>query len=489
MEHPIIEKNLRLPMARIIYDLIMADKVIDEKEVEKFVNFFGKENNRSLFQCAQEQTFADAVKSLKGPDVNPKDNDINRKINASKRFRRAETASNIINEIASSDGFCAPSEAILLLAIEYYLKKNDSYYAKYDLHSFKLTDIFIGKRFVLYVDNSGSSKSCEIEDNYDLIVNLLASIGFQFIYIPKLVKHYGMGEKRKAEALEKFKTLATYIFPDIPENKVEIAYERIMSMTTKSFVKDYLNDKLCFNIDCPHPSLMVMLGRSSVLCKNVSEQRIAYDTYANFLKINIGNDNIVSVIGDLVKDFNSYVTLNFFIDFNPKKDKLLYHGFHKAFFRLVALAKDNPQNYTINISTTRGAVYINDRKLDLAPGKTAIYLLILFRTFFGDKKGLPMNKVYSTLSKEEQVKLQNQYQWACSLLCNLENRKRSPLYPNVQNRISEIRKAITATVGNNIIGGIIQIAAGDYIKTIVPPDKVTIDGKFIKDYKDWDDFI
>lgn len=118
MEHPIIEKNLRLPMARIIYDLIMADKVIDEKEVEKFVNFFGKENNRSLFQCAQEQTFADAVKSLKGPDVNPKDNDINRKINASKRFRRAETASNIINEIASSDGFCAPSEAILLLAIE-----------------------------------------------------------------------------------------------------------------------------------------------------------------------------------------------------------------------------------------------------------------------------------------------------------------------------------------------------------------------------------
>ena len=489
MEHPIIEKNLRLPMARIIYDLIMADKVIDEKEVEKFVNFFGKESSRYLFQCAQEQTFADAVKSLNGPGANPKDNDVTRKINADKRLQRAETASNIVNEIASSDGFCAPSEAILLLAIEYYLKKNDSFYTKYDIQSFKLTDIFIGKRFVLYTDTSGSSKSCEIEENYDLIVNLLASIGFQFIYIPKLVEHYGMGEKKKAKALEKFKTLAMYIFPDIPENKVEMAYEKIMSMTTKSFVKDYLNCKLDFNIDCPHPSLMVMLGRSSVLGKNVSEQRIAYDTYANFLKINIGNDNIVSVIGDLVKDFNSYVTLNFFIDFNPKKDKLLYHGFHKAFFRLVALAKDNPQNYTINISTTRGAVYINDRKLDLAPGKTAIYLLILFRSFFGDKKGLPMNKVYSTLPKEEQVKLQNQYQWACSLLCNLENRKRSPLYPNVQNRISEIRKSITATVGNNIIGGIIQIAAGDYIKTIVPPDKVTIDGKSIKDYKDWDDFI
>ncbi len=489
MVHPIIEKDSRLALARIIYDLIMADKVIDDKEVEKFVSLFGRENSRNLFQCAQEQTFADAVKSLKGPAVNPKDNDAVRKTNVNKRFRRTETVSSIVNEIASSDGFCAPSEAILLLAIEYYLKNNDSYYTKYDLQSFKLTDIFIGKRFILYVDNSGNSKSCEIEDNYDLIVNLLAGIGFQFIYIPKLVEHYGMGKKRKVEALEKFKTLATYMFPDIPENKVEIAYEKIMSMTTKSFVKDYLNDKLGFSIDYSHPSLMVMLGRSSVLGKNVSEQRIAYDTYANFLKINIGNDNIVSVIGDLVKKFNSFVTLNFFIDFNPKKDKLLYHGFHKAFFRLVALAKDNPQNYTIDISTTRGAVYINDRKLELAPGKTAIYLLILFRSFFGDKKGLPMNKVYGTLSKEEQRRLQNQYQWTCSILSSSENKKRSPLYPNVQNRISEIRKAITATVGNNIIGGIIQIAAGDYIKTIVSPDRVTIDGKSIKDYKDRYDII
>ncbi len=489
MKGQIIDKDLRIAMARIIYDLIMADKVIDEKEIEKFASLFGKDDCRELFLSAQEKTFADAVKSLKGPSGNLNDSDAVRRMNTSKRSRKAETAMNIVNEMAQSDGFCAPSEAILLLAIEYYLKKNDSYYTRYDLQSFKLTDIFIGKRFVLYADDSGNPQSCEVEKNYDLIVNLLASIGFQFIYIPKLVEHYGMGQKKKEDALEKFKTLALYIFPDIPENKVEKAYERIMGMTTKSFVNDYLNEKLGFDIKSPHPSLMVMLGRSSVLGKNVSEQRIAYDTYANFLKINIGKEDIVRVIGDFVKDFNSFVTFNFFIDFNPKKDKLLYHGFHKAFFRMVALAKDNPQNYTIDISTTRGAVYINDRKLDLAPGKTAIYLLILFRSFFGDKKGLPMNKVYGTLSNEEQRRLQNQYQWTCSLLSSSENKKRSPLYPNVQNRISEIRKAITATVGNNIIGGIIQIAVGDYIKTIVTPDKVTIDGKSIKDYEDWNDFI
>ena len=46
MENPIIEKGMRIAMARIIYDLIMADKVIDDKEVEKFVSIFGKESSR-----------------------------------------------------------------------------------------------------------------------------------------------------------------------------------------------------------------------------------------------------------------------------------------------------------------------------------------------------------------------------------------------------------------------------------------------------------
>lgn len=476
-------KDQRIALARIVYDLIMADKIIDDEEVVKFAKLFGEENNRILFHQAQELTFAKAIKLLTQPSDDNNDNEVIRKVHADQRRRQAEKAANIVSETASSDGFCAPSEAILLLAIDYFLKKNNATYTKYDIQSFKLTDIFIGKRFVLYVDNNASSKSLEVEQNYDLIVNLLASIGFQFIYIPKIVEQY------KKKGLEMFKAMSMYIFPDIPEDKVEDVYNNIMQMDTKSFVKDYLNEKLGFDIICARPSLMVMLGRSSVIGKNISDKGLVYETNANFLKINIGEEKVVNVVGDLIHDFNKFVTFNFHIDFNPAKDKLLYHGIHKAFFRMVALAKNNPQQYNINISTNLHAVFINDYKLPLAKGKTAIYIMILCRSFFGDKKGLPMKKVFNTLNAEEQDRLQEQYEWICSHLSNCQTiTHRSPLYPNVVNRISEIRNAIEDVVGSRLIGEI-QIGTGDYITTIVSPDRVSVNGVPIKEHPDWGTFM
>lgn len=476
-------KDQRIALARIVYDLIMADKIIDDEEVVKFAKLFGEENNRILFHQAQELTFAKAIKLLTQPSDDNNDNEVIRKVHADQRRRQAEKAANIVSETASSDGFCAPAEAILLLAIDYFLKKNNATYTKYDIQSFKLTDIFIGKRFVLYVDNNASSKSLEVEQNYDLIVNLLASIGFQFIYIPKIVEQY------KKKGLEMFKAMSMYIFPDIPEDKVEDVYNNIMQMDTKSFVKDYLNEKLGFDIICARPSLMVMLGRSSVIGKNISDKGLVYETNANFLKINIGEEKVVNVVGDLIHDFNKFVTFNFHIDFNPAKDKLLYHGIHKAFFRMVALAKNNPQQYNISISTNLHAVFINDYKLPLAKGKTAIYIMILCRSFFGDKKGLPMKKVFKTLEVEDQERLQTQYEWICAHLSNnQEVTQLSPLYPNVVNRISEIRNAIEDVVGSRLIGEI-QIGTGDYITTIVSPDRVTVNGIPIKEHPDWGTFM
>ena len=476
-------KDQRIALARIVYDLIMADKIIDDEEVVKFAKLFGEENNRILFHQAQELTFAKAIKLLTQPSDDNNDNEVIRKVHADQRRKQAEKAANIVSETASSDGFCAPAEAILLLAIDYFLKKNNATYTKYDIQSFKLTDIFIGKRFVLYVDNNASSKSLEVEQNYDLIVNLLASIGFQFIYIPKIVEQY------KKKGLEMFKAMSMYIFPDIPEDKVEDVYNNIMQMDTKSFVKDYLNEKLGFDIICARPSLMVMLGRSSVIGKNISDKGLVYETNANFLKINIGEEKVVNVVGDLIHDFNKFVTFNFHIDFNPAKDKLLYHGIHKAFFRMVALAKNNPQQYNINISTNLHAVFINDYKLPLAKGKTAIYIMILCRSFFGDKKGLPMKKVFKTLEVEDQERLQTQYEWICAHLSNnQEVTQLSPLYPNVVNRISEIRNAIEDVVGSRLIGEI-QIGTGDYITTIVSPDRVTVNGIPIKEHPDWGTFM
>ena len=39
-------REQRIAIARVISDLIMADKIIDDKEIKKFSNLFGNDNKR-----------------------------------------------------------------------------------------------------------------------------------------------------------------------------------------------------------------------------------------------------------------------------------------------------------------------------------------------------------------------------------------------------------------------------------------------------------
>jgi hypothetical protein len=255
-------------------------------------------------------------------------------------------------------------------------------------------------------------------------------------------------------------------------------------MTTKKFIQEYLNDKLGFDISCTTPALLVMMGRSSRLCKDLSEKGLPYETYANFLKMNIGNDNVLNVISDFVSNYNKFVSFNINVDFNPAKERLLYSGMHKAFFRMVALAKENPNKYNININTSMGAIFINDHKVNLPLGITAIYALILYRSLFGDKKGLPMKNIYNTLSKEEQEEIQRQYETICGYLHNQEREERALLYPSVMNRISVIRNELDAIVSSKFIGDI-QLGVADYVKTIVNAEHVTVNGVKIAEHPRW----
>lgn len=471
-------REQRIAIARVISDLIMADKIIDDKEIRKFSNLFGNDNNRNLFRDAQGITLSQALNILTHPEDSTEDSEQIRKLNNLKRKKYAESAANVLIETANSDGICTPSEAVILLCIDYFLRKNDSNYSKYSVQSFQLTDLFIGDRFILYADNSNNTASYIVEEHYELIVNLLASIGYQFIYIPKLVEQY------KSKGLDNFKTMAMYIFPDISETKVEEVFCNILGMTTKKFIQEYLNEKLGFDISCPTPAFMVMLGRSSRLSKDLSEKGLPYETYANFLKININNDNVLNVISDFVSNYNKFVSFNINVDFNPAKEKLLYRGIHKTFFRMIALAKENPNKYHIDINTSMGAIFINDHKINLPLGITAIYALILYRSHFGDKKGLPMKNTYNALSEVEQEEIQMQYETICGYLRNQEREKRAQLYPSVMNRISVIKNELEAIVSSKFIGEI-QLGVADYVRTIVTPDHVTVNGVKIAEHPRW----
>ena len=78
-------REQRIAIARVISDLIMADKIIDDKEIRKFSNLFGNDNNRNLFRDAQGITLSQALNILTHPEDSIEDSEQIRKLNNLKR--------------------------------------------------------------------------------------------------------------------------------------------------------------------------------------------------------------------------------------------------------------------------------------------------------------------------------------------------------------------------------------------------------------------
>lgn len=414
-------------LARIVSDIVMADDIIDVKEIERFSQLFANYDDRILFYKARQQTLSQAVKKLTG-------NSIENKANIKK----------LIEDVAACDGISSPAEAKLLLGLNYYFLHNNTIrqanrsIPHYEIKSFQLTDLYIGHRFVIYIESEYSRHNFSLEKNYSLISNLLAGIGFQFIYIPELVKLYKQRERPT------FRSMAKYLFPDIDEQRVDQAYDKILSMTTREFVQKHMSKQMGFSLNKTGPALLVMLGHDTVLSNNMTSKGLSYDTYANMLKINIPEkeeEDILTTFTNFVKDYNDIVSFNHFTDFNPSHNKLLYQGMYKVFFNLVVLAQEDPDRPRIDIVThgKNSGVYINRRRLNLQLGQAAVYTLILHNSMFGDKTGLPKK---SHTEAETKSCMQQKYQRIVALMSNTPTTNKACIYNRLSVHVSEIQGAI-----------------------------------------------
>lgn len=75
----------------------MTDKIIDDEEIIKFSNLFGRENNQRLFHDAQGLTFAQALKLLTLPEDSVDDSEHIRKMNAGIRKKTCRNSSKCID--------------------------------------------------------------------------------------------------------------------------------------------------------------------------------------------------------------------------------------------------------------------------------------------------------------------------------------------------------------------------------------------------------
>lgn len=404
-----LDDDRRVALARIVSDLVKADKVIDDDEIDSYNAMFGPDMSRQLFLNAQSYTFAEALKLMAQPIDQESDSPLIKRHNEETRGKRAKAAIEAVTQVANCDGVCDPSEAILLAAIRYFLMENKE--GQYDVQSYMLEDFFVAKRFVIFVETYPTTASEKVEENFNVISQLFASVGLQFVYIPKLAKLYA------SKDIDTFKNMTMYFFPTITENVVEEIYKTISTMTTRVFVDEYLCKKMHMNLrGNKKPSFLIMLGNSDVVVKDAKGE-LSMRRYADFLNISLKTDgsNVLSVVDKFVTDFNQYVSYTQYFSFNPSNERLLYQGAYKLFFNLVALPAKVKTQRTLNISPQNHKIFINDTSFSIPLSKLAVYALVLHASTLGECKGIPVSpngeealwveslykKIYATLKGDE----------------------------------------------------------------------------------------
>lgn len=394
MEKLHLDRTQKIAFARIISDLIEADFIVEESEMDFFEDIISKNGlniSESMLVEAKKMDLAKAVSLLKELDSE----------------RRKQTI-NCLKDLALSDGTCVPLEAIQIFALEQAME-HDAY-----IYSVPSKDIGIDNMKVIYIENDNDTEiSKEIESNYRSISNEFALAGFDFVHIPFVVTDY------KRMSLDYLRKVVKYMIPSIPPEKVDAICNDLQSMTTSRFCRDLLYKKISIPLLDVRPSLLIKISESAIIDQYDVEDAERTD-YANFLRIEL-KDDVLSEIRNLIDSYHKMINCAITVNSMPKNQKFMYYGFHRSLFDLIAYGREQKEYFlVIDITKHQAQVYFEPIDGDgeripikLNPQETALFVMIVKKSFMG--KGLDWreqvpdnvkkeilieyNKVYSHIGK------------------------------------------------------------------------------------------
>lgn len=159
-----LERIQRIALARILSDLIEADFIVEEREMDFFEKIISKDGfniSKSMLIEAKKIDFAKALSILKELDEKG-------------RARIVES----LKKLSLSDGMCVPLEAILIYSVISALTEQGRVY------SVPSDGIRIDNMTAIYVENSnGTETNSAIEENYHVLCQSLEQAGLEFVYI------------------------------------------------------------------------------------------------------------------------------------------------------------------------------------------------------------------------------------------------------------------------------------------------------------------
>lgn len=347
-----MKKIERISISRILFDFIKADRIIDSGEMSQYAILreryaITKEDE----VAATRMTFADAVNTLSKSDKGLKMDFLGDSL-----------------DMTLSDGFCDRSEALLLLALRCKLTSEDE---DVEILSIPKSLFNITASSVLYVESRNEPEINEvILRNFRTMFKECQLAGFNFIYIPKVIEHYKNTDRKLTNQI------ISFLAPSFSEEGVNTVIDGLFSMTTTSFCKDILCNKLGItSLRSTSPSLLIKIGESYV------EDNI----YSNYFKIEIGSD-VVFTLQKILDDFMSMISADIITisTAEEKKNQFLYHGFYKQLLDIFMMRKNVRSRLVINPYNEEITFPDIDSKLEkLHRREKALYILILITTYEG----------------------------------------------------------------------------------------------------------
>lgn len=344
-----MKQSERIAITRIIADLIRADNIIDAGEMEYYAQLKDEYGiSKDVEQRATMMTLSEAVRLMSKADEKIK----------SRFLEHCE-------EMTVSDGYCASSEAILVLAIRKCLNGGGE---DAEIISTKTTSLSINNGQALYIESDYNlAINKVIKEKYRILDNELRLGGFDFIYIPHIVKHYVQYRDSV------FANIASFLAPGLSEEEIVDLRLKLTSMTTERFCREQLCTRLEMKtLTACVPSLLIKINGNVV----------GGQFYENFFRLEVGKDIVLTVqemMEEYVRMLSSDKQIVSHID--EAGDQFLYHGFYRQLFDMYTI-RDGVQ-CSIEINPWLGDIRfpgINRSLSGLQRKHKAFYMLLLLET-------------------------------------------------------------------------------------------------------------
>lgn len=430
-------RNGKIALTRILSDLILADGIIDQREIVRFEDLcaqYGiKPEHRSE---AGLLTLDKATEMLR------------------QEGEEVERLLATLDTLMKADGICHPTEVMLRLALMRSLRR------RAHIVSAKTGDVAFDGQTILYIESEYHSRyNAEIKAQYRLCTEGRLW-GFRFAYIPKTVEEI----ERNAQPPGTFlPALLRYIAPALQMERVAEICRSFDTLDTARFRGEILRQKLGLNFRDDAPSLLIKIN-DSLLTQTHAPVR----SVANFLQVPI-QGSVVETLDAFIEDFRCGVNPMPMVQAPSPEPHFSYCGFQRTLIELMAFQPNLVVKGEMCIDLVRRTVAFGEGTYlcPLTPQQMAVLLLIAQTSYTEGRQGLR-----TALSGDYKARMVKAYERIYHRVGGLT--QGTDFTHNLKSTVSRLRKQLGAQKAVRGIEDFCPTNVGNFYRLQASADCITV---------------